>query len=120
MDDWIRQTGSHVAAMEAIDIEAQRIADIVEWSFQAALDNGSSRTLGTKVIGPKATPMLNSAMKLLNNQRELCEKNLKQVMASGTSTSAERAQAVSLYRSAKKALFQATWRRKDALDQESF
>ena len=120
MDDWIRQTGSHVAAMEAIDIEAQRIADIVEWSFQAALDKGSSRTLGTKVIGPKATPMLNSAMKLLNNQRELCEKNLKQVMASGTSTSAERAQAVSLYRSAKKALFQATWRRKDALDQESF
>ena len=91
MDDWIGQTKSHLCAMEAVGIEARRIADIVEWSFQAAMDQASMKELGSKVVGPNSSPLLDSAMRMLNDQRKLCESNLKRVMSKGTSTSEERA-----------------------------
>ena len=52
-----------------IGIEARRIADIVEWSFQAAMDQASMKELGSKVVGPKSSPLLDSAMGMLNDQQ---------------------------------------------------
>ena len=43
--------------MEAAGVEARRIADIVEWSFQKALDEASDVELGTKMLGPSSTPI---------------------------------------------------------------
>ena len=120
MDDWIGRTKSHLSAMEAVGIEARRIADIVEWSFQAALDQASMKELGSKIVGPRSSPLLDSAMRMLNDHRKLCETNLKRVMSKGTSTSEERAQAVLLYRTSKQALFRATSRRKDEMEQQTF
>ena len=120
MDNWIGQTKTLIHAMEAVATEATRIADIVEWSFQAVFDQGSDKELGTKLVGPKATPMLNSAMRMLNDHRKVCEVNLKRVAARCTSTSDDRAQAVRLYRESKQALFKATTRRKFELEQQTF
>jgi len=117
---FIGNARTQIAAMEAVSVEARRIADIVEWSFQKALDEGSSIEMSTKLLGPKHTPMLNAAMRLLNGQRKTCEYNLKRVMANGASTGAERAQAVRLYRDAKAALFTATRKRKHDVSQRLF
>ena len=118
--DWTRKTESQMRAMEAVGVEASRISDIVEWSFQAALDSQSNQLLGTKLVGPKSTPMLDSAMRMLDGQRKACESILKKVMANGASTAEERATAVELYRDAKASLFTATRRRKESTEQEAF
>jgi hypothetical protein len=120
MDNWIGQTKTRVHAMEAVGTEARRIADIVEWSFQVAMDQASYTALGTKRVGPRATPLLNSAMRMLNDHRKVCEDILKKVISSGNSTSDDRAQAVRLYRASKQALFKATARRKTELEQQAF
>ena len=87
-----------MAAMEAVGVEARRAADILEWSFQAKLDEESSRQLGTKYVGPKASPMLDRAMRMMNDHRKNCERVLKEVMANKGSTSEERMRAVKIYR----------------------
>ena len=38
MADWITDTRSHLDLLEALGVESRRIADILEWSFQVALD----------------------------------------------------------------------------------
>ncbi len=120
MAEWLEQTESRVAAMEAVGVEAGRVADILDWSFQAALDEVCQRRLGSKRVGIGKSVMLDRAMRLLNDHRMLCERNLKMVMADRMSTSGERAEAVRLYREAKKELFAATMRRKDLADLELF
>ena len=120
MAEWMGVTKTRLETMEAMEIDTTRIAAIVEWSFQAALDRGSAKELGTKLVGPKATPLLDSAMKMLNGHRKVCESNLKQTMADGRSSSEERAQAVMLYRKARQALFRATAKRKRDIEQREF
>jgi hypothetical protein len=118
--EWISSAKSQLEVLEALGVEANRVADIVEWSFQAALDKGSEQTIGTKTVGPRASPMLDSAMRVLNDHRAVCEVALRRVMANGESSQAERAEAVVLYRDAKNALFQATKRRKEEVEQQTF
>ena len=44
--------------MEAVGAEAQRVMEIMEWSFQARMDEICQAKLGTKKVGPKSVPML--------------------------------------------------------------
>jgi len=76
--------------------------------------------IGTKKVGPRPTPMLDSAMRMLNDHRTCCERSLKRTMASSSSTSEERAKAVQLYRNAKAELFKATRTRREIADLEMF
>ena len=75
--EWMKTVKTQVEVMEAVEVEARRITDIVEWSFQKALDEGSQKELDTKNVGPKSTPMLDSAMRMLDGHRKTCETNLK-------------------------------------------
>jgi hypothetical protein len=120
MGAWMQESRSQIEMMEAVEVEANRVADILEWSFQARLDQVCHQQIGTKKIGPKPVPHLDTAMRMLDDQRVLCERVLKKVMAESKSTSAERARAVELYRKAKKELFQATRRRKELAELETF
>ena len=120
MADWTQRTKSSMKAMEAVGIEAKRIGDIVEWSFQAALDGQTDKLLGTKMVGPKVTPLLDSAMRVLDGQRKACELILRKTMSNGSSSAEERKSAVKLYRDAKASLFKATARRKEMCEQETF
>ena len=112
MGAWMDETTTKIEMMEAVDTEANRIADILEWSFQAKLDKVCKEQLGTKIVGPKSTPMLTKAMKMLRDHHKICEGVVKEIMADGTSKSGDRAKAVEMYRNAKKEPFRATNRRK--------
>ena len=120
MRGWLNDARHQMAAMEAVGVEARRATDILEWSFQAKLDEESSRQLGTKYVGPKASPMLDRAMRMMNDHRKNCERVLKEVMANKGSTSEERMRAVKIYREAKRELFCATKRRKEMVELETF
>ena len=118
--EWIGRAGKRIQAMEAVGVEAQRVMEIMEWSFQARMDEVCQTKLGTKRVGPKSVPMLDRAMRMLDDHRRVCERMLRQTMSDGKSTQAKRAKAVELYRQAKKELFQATKKRKYLVELETF
>lgn len=119
-EEWTESTRTQMQMLEALGVEYNRVVDLVEWSFQVALDKGAAQKLGTKRIGPRATPMLDSAMRVLNGHRLVCETALRRIVANGDSTVKERSKAVELYRDAKSALFQATRMRKEKGEQQTF
>ena len=53
------------------------MADIMEWSFQAKLDEVCMHMIGTKKVGPRPTPMLDNAIRMLNDHKAYCEGALK-------------------------------------------
>lgn len=101
-DAWIDRTKSQLEALQAMDTDNETIADISERSFQSCLDEVTQRVLGSKSVGPPATPQLTAALSLLNFQRRACEKALRRVVSNPTSSEEERALAVKVYRDAKK------------------
>jgi hypothetical protein len=120
MHAWIQETTTQTELLEAMGVEAHRVVNIMEWSFQARLDKVSDRELGVKRIGPRASPRLDAAMRMMNDHRRACEMVLKRVMADGNSTDGDRAGAVGMYRDAKRNLLRATAKRKEVVEGELF
>ena len=120
MERWMAMSKDQMAALESVQVEANRVSDIMEWSFQVKLDQVCMDMIGTKKVGPRPTPMLDSAMRMLNDHRSCCESALKRAMTSRSSTSGDREKAVQLYRNAKAELFKATRRRKEIAELEVF
>jgi hypothetical protein len=71
-EDWIVDTGDVLAAAKAANLDDSRMADVLEWSFQKALDGVAAEQLGTRFVGPTPTPLLDAASRLLVQQREVC------------------------------------------------
>jgi hypothetical protein len=69
---WIGSTGDVVAAATAAGLDDARMGDVLEWSFQRALDGVAAERLGTRFVGPTPTPLLDAASRLLIQQREVC------------------------------------------------
>jgi hypothetical protein len=120
MRAWIDGITPKIKAMEALHTESRRIADILEWSFQARIDKVSKAQIGTKFVGPRPVPLLDRAMNALNDHRVVCECMLKRVVGDRSSTAEARSSAVRAYRDAKQALFTATKRRKILAELEKF
>jgi exonuclease III len=120
MAGWIGHTISQTRMLERMDVDARRVADIMEWSFATAMDEVSEREIGVKKVGPKSTPRLDATMRMMNDHRKACETMLKRVMANGNSTSGERTRAVRMYRDAKRDLLRATAKRKQMEEGELF
>ena len=117
---WIKQTKSMISALEAVETDTQRLADLVEWSFQIQLDKVSLEQVGRKSVGPSSTPTMTRSIKLLNKQRLNCEAILKEVMHNPSSTSEEKLKAVKVYRSAKAAVLRASTLKRRELDDQTF
>jgi hypothetical protein len=49
------------------------VADVLDWSFQQALDEVAAAQLGTKWVGSKATPILDAAGRRAVAHRRICE-----------------------------------------------
>ena len=60
------------------------------WSFQRALDGVAAERLGTRLVGPTPTPLLDAASRLLIQQREVCREVMERLSrAPGVSTAAK-------------------------------
>ena len=49
--DWTSKTGSFLGAVAALSTDSARIADILDWSFQKAIDEVATEHLGTRIVG---------------------------------------------------------------------
>ncbi len=119
-DAWIKRTKSQLGALQATDTDNETIADIFERSFQTCLDEVTQRVLGSKLVGPPATPQLNAALSLVNSQRKACELTLRRVVSNPESSGEERALAVKVYREAKKRALLAGAARKELKEFKAF
>ena len=80
-DTWTASTNNLIDALQAVGIENDRLADILDWSFQVQLDTVSNQFLGVKKVSLAKPPRVDPATDLANQQRETCEAILKQCMA---------------------------------------
>lgn len=89
-DEWITNTGDVMAAATAANLDDSRMADVLEWSFQKALDGVAAERLGTRFVGPTPAPLLDAASRLLVQQREVCREVMERLSrAQGVSAEAK-------------------------------
>ena len=71
--DWTNDTAAFIEAVKAAGDDASKAADVLDWSFQAALDEVAAEHLGTKWVGPRAVPVLDAAGRLAQSHHRLCQ-----------------------------------------------
>ena len=119
-DEWIDATRGQIEALRAIETDNTRIAELVEWSFQKCLDEVSLSQIGKKTVGPPSAPNLTKALRILNEQRLLCEYALKKTISCPKSSEEDRSKAVSLYRKAKSNFMKAMATRRQIAELKTF
>jgi hypothetical protein len=112
MSEWIDESNDMVRVLNAVEADANRISDVLEWSFQLALDEMAAEHLGTKVVGPRAVPTMDAAARLLVSQRCVAEDIMKIVAADPDASEEARAKARSQFLRAGRAVRKAAADRK--------
>ena len=102
-----------VPALDAVNADSARIADVLEWSFQHALDEVAGERLGTRRLRPKATPALDAATDLLVQQRMVCEEVLKRLVNDKRSSDEALATARGQFLASSRAVRKASSRRRE-------
>jgi hypothetical protein len=110
---WLGEAGGIIRALEACNVESQRIADILDWSFQKALDEVAAAHLGTKHIRERPTPGLDAATKLLVQQRHVAQDLMWVVLGSPDSTETDKVTARKQFLAASNAVKSAAMRRRE-------
>ena len=77
--EWIGHTLRFLHATRASGA-ASNLENVLDWSFNLALDEAAAEQLGTTWVGPKTTPMLDAASRMAVKQRELAQDVLKWAM----------------------------------------
>jgi hypothetical protein len=85
-DSWVTKTGSFVQALKAVGTESDRIADLLDWSFQLELDSIANQVLGRKTVRTAASPKVSAAIRILNDHRKASEAIMLQCMDSGNAS----------------------------------
>lgn len=111
--EWVVATGSFIGAVSAMEADSARISDIIEWSFQRALDEVTFEQLGTKFVGPRPTPLLDAATRLAIQHRTVCEDIMKQLMADSDVPEKVVAQGRAQFLQANRRVLAASWGRKE-------
>ena len=88
--EWLGEAGGIIKSLDASKVESQRIADILDWSFQRALDGVAADHLGTKDIRIRPTPGLDAATKLLVQQRQVAQELMWLTLGSPDATNADK------------------------------
>jgi hypothetical protein len=70
---WITHTHEVLRTAQTAGVEAAGLADVIEHSFQVALDEVAAEHIGTKWVGPKATPILDAAARGAIKHRDICQ-----------------------------------------------
>jgi hypothetical protein len=119
-EEWIADTGDMMAAATAANLDDSRMADVLEWSFQKALDGVAAERLGTRFVGPTPTPLLNAASRLLIQQREVCRVVMERLSRTQGATEAAKSAARSRFLAAGARVRADAARRKHLQDLELF
>jgi hypothetical protein len=119
-EEWITDTGDVVAAATAAGLDDSRMADVLEWSFQRALDGVAAERLGTRFVGPTPTPLLDAASRMLVQQREVCREVMERLSRTHGVSAAAKAEARSRFLAASARVRAGAARRKHLKELELF
>jgi hypothetical protein len=117
---WVADTGSLLASLEAVDVENDRIADILDWSFQRELDTVANSVLGCRKVGSGKPTHLHASIRLLNDNRVFCERLLKRCMNDTGATDNAKRCARSTFLKARRLLASACAKQKDIAELRLF
>jgi hypothetical protein len=109
-----------MAAATAASLDDSRMADVLEWSFQKALDGVAAERLGTRFVGPTPTPLLDAASRLLVQQREVCREVMERLSRAQGVSAAAKSEARSRFLAASARVRAGAARRKHLKDLELF
>ena len=90
---WIANAIGRTQALEAVGTDSDCVADIMEWSFQRALDEVAGSMLGTKFVGPPGTPTVDRALDLLVSQKKVANSIMKLVCEDSTASDEDKTMA---------------------------
>jgi hypothetical protein len=90
---WLSHTTSLVQTATATGSDASTMGNLLDWSFQLALDEVAAEQLGTKWVGPKGPAILSAAGRAAVEQRELCQDVMKWVMKDSSASEEVRREA---------------------------
>ena len=110
---WIKEAGGIIKALDASRVESERIADILDWSFQSALDEVADVQLGTNKIRLRPTPGLDATTRLLIEQRQSTQELMWLVNRDPDATDAEKTAARKHFMKASKAVRSESMRRRE-------
>jgi hypothetical protein len=113
LEAWMDTATDTVPALDAVKADSARIADVLEWSFQHALDEVADERLGTRRLRPKATPALDAVTDLLVQQRMVCEEVLKRLVNDNRSSDDALATARGQFLASSRAVRKASSRRRE-------
>jgi hypothetical protein len=109
-----------MTAATAAGLDDSRMADVLEWSFQRALDGVAAERLGTRFVGPTPTPLLDAASRLLVQQREVCREVMERLSRAQGVSAAAKSEARSRFLAASARVRAGAARRKHLKDLELF
>ena len=102
--DWLDEAEGIIRALDASNVENQRISDILDWSFQRALDEVTHAQLGINQVRPHPTPGLDATTKWLTEQRQASEDLMWMIIDHPEATAENKAAARKQFLSASKAV----------------
>ena len=82
-----------VQAAKGSGLNSVHVGNVLDWSFQQALDEVTESELGTKWVGPSAVPVLDAASRMAVAHRDVCEDVMRWVIADKSSTEETRSEA---------------------------
>ena len=113
---WIEEAGGIIKTLDAANAESQRLADILDWSFQCALDEVAYTHLGTKFVRNRPTPGLDATTKLLIQQEQVAKEAMRMVYDQPGSTEGEKKRARKQLLAASRAVMSAAMRKREVAE----
>jgi hypothetical protein len=111
--EWMDDAHKIAQALDVVGADNAHIGDLLEWSFQHALDEVSPEQLGARVVKPHRSPTLSEHPSLLVQQRLVCEDIMKKFMGNRNCSKSDRVGARCHFLAASKAVRQASARRRE-------
>ena len=90
---WLKDAASYTLALDAAAVDDTLMADVLEWSFQAAIDKVAAERLGVKKLGTAPAQSMSAAVRLLASQRAVAEDIMKAVVADCEASEEEKTRA---------------------------
>ena len=110
---WVGHQSMVLEAARAASLDSQCVADVIDWSFQCELDALAAEHLGTRWVGKRATPVLDAAMRMAVQHKEVCSDIMRTVAADGDASEGARRAARVQFLAASRAVTQASARRRE-------
>lgn len=118
--EWLEHMKVVVQAAETAKLDSTATGNLLDWSFQLALDELAEEELGTRVNKPKDTPPLCAAARAAACHRDICQDILKVVMNDIHATAEARVDARVQFLDASRAVLRVAERKRDIAELKLF